>query len=263
MAAKKKVYRQVPADLAESFKRLVPADRLMDMAKKRKEAEAAIVCDEFLKTFAEQVIKNHYKPANPDYAIYDENGRLDLVAIFQVQNKFKYNLSEREGADEMGLEARFVGDLVAAGLVAKKMEVFVQNELHIYASTDIRNLDELIFGKWQEGGWVEATDVEKQAGEKLRRNLMADEGEELYYLTPEEREVAVVEKEKVHVRPGFWERIHQSVETAEQLRALLRIVDPTYFCSHMKYGQSDTPELRNKRLGEEANKLIGLANGKK
>jgi hypothetical protein len=259
MAKAKKVYVPIPENCVEPFTRMVPADRLKYYAEKRKEAEAAILYDELIKIFAAAVLKNHNKPANPNYAYYDESGRLDQTAIFQVQNKFKINLSERQGADDMSLEARFLADFTDAGLTAEVAQKLIDGELHIYASLDIKPLDELIYGKYVEGEWVESTPIMKAAGEKIRRNLIANEGDDLFYLTQEERDESYEEIEKVKVKPGFWARVYQYVTTVDQLVAVLRILDPTHFCSHMHYGVSDDPAKRNSRLGDEGVKLMGIA----
>lgn len=259
MAKAKQDVRIAPEDIRESFVKLIAADRIKNLAEKRKESEEGVVKPELLRMFAEHVWEKHAKPKhNPRYAVADERGRLDTSAIFQVQTRFSFQLSERENQDNLSIEFRLASDLVDyAGLSQEKATLFVENELHTYPGVPV-NIHELIYGKYVEGEWEDANDIAKSAGQKLLGYIMAEAGEELPEpLTDGERDaVKEYEKEMYRLRPGLFERIHLYVDNAEQLYGVLKVLNPTHFCSHCKLGESDTPEDRVTRYADEAVKLV-------
>jgi len=261
MATKKQEIKKLPQRLEPFWRRLIPADRILHIAEERKKSEAGVVYDELLKEFADWLWQKHSKPKhNPRYGVYDDKGRLDQSAIFQVHTIFYTKLSETQ--EEMGLESHFLLELQEAGLTEENARLFVKNEVHIYPRLPL-TLDEFLFGRYEEGEFEESTDIQKSIGRKLQAFLVADEGEEVEYLTAEEKQVVNdLETERFRIRPGIFERLHQYVDSPKMLFNLLKFLKPKNYISNAKYGESMTDVDRSVALGGEAAEMIGLKNGK-
>ena len=105
--------------------------------------------------------------------------------------------------------------------------------------------------KWNE----EASENEKTVGQKLLNFVM---GKSTKPLTEEEKDLAIRMEENCKVKQGFLERIKNYAKSLADVKAILMVIKPVHFVSHIKFAISSTPEEKQVRLLEEAAKLFGV-----
>jgi len=249
---------EIPAVAHRAFVRLVNANAILEVAEARKEAEETIVKETMLEAFAASLFRNGTMPPNPKLTA-DRNGKADMSGIFQVQQRYKINMPDDVDSNT-DIPARLKFALVAAGLDDESADNLITNEIDAEPLVTLRPFGELVNGHYEGQGknrtFVEATEVEKAIGQKLLQYVSGIESEPL---TDEERALVVQVQENVKVKEGFLARLKVYCKTQEQVVAVLKVITPVHFVSHMKYGASDTPEQRQERLKEIADDLIGYA----
>lgn len=243
----------VPSNVLQSFTRLVGAKCVAEIAEARQEVEAEIVKSEMLDAFGETLYKHGAVPANPKLET-SIAGRPDMSGIFQVQNRFKFNLPE--GNED--LTDRLISALQMAGQDKDVAKDMVEKEIDTTPVVTLRPFNELVNGHYEGEGknrtFVDATDKEKTVGQKLLEFVTGTSAEPL---TEEERDIVLVHEENVKAKTGFLQRLKGYCANVDVLKGVLKVVTPTHFISHMKLGISDTPEERQQRLKGIAVELIG------
>jgi hypothetical protein len=246
----------VPDVVLKAFERLVGANAVLEVAEARKEVEAGLVNEEMLDLFAESLFKFGSTPANPKLQT-EHNGRPDMTGIFQVQNRFKFNIPEDVNGDT-DITNRLVFALESVGMGKVDALKLVEGEIDAAPVVTLRPFGELVNGHYEGEGknktFVEASDAEKAVGQKLLEFVTGTSAEPL---TEDERNIAVRIVENIKVKEGFLQRLKGYCATKDVLRGVLKVITPVHFVSHMKLGVSDTPEQRQARLKLIAADLIG------
>jgi hypothetical protein len=245
---------EIPDVARLAFVRLVSANAILEVAEARKEAEETIVKDTMLEAFAASLFRNGTMPPNPKLTA-DRKGKPDMAGIFQVQQRYKINMPDDvDGNSDIPVRLKYA--LVEAGLDVEDADDLVTNEIDAEPLVTLRPFGELVNGHYEGQGknrtFVEATATEKAVGQKLLEFVSGIGGDPL---SDEERALVVQVQENVKVKEGFLARL----KTQDQVVAVLKVITPVHFVSHMKYGISDTPEQRQERLKEIADDLIGYA----
>ena len=241
---------EVPDEALEAFQRLVGAKAVLDVVESRADAEKGIVHEIMLDAFAKTLFDHGTQPVNPRFYI-DKDGRDDMTGVFQVQTRFKVNIPEGdESPDE-----RIVQALVFAGIDKKTARLLVNNEVDAEPVVSLRPFNELVNGHYVGKQFVKATQEEQAAGEKLLAMVM---GQKVKPLTEDERDLVIRKEDKTKIKGGFFERLASYCESSDEVLSILRVITPTHFVSHMKFGVSDTPEERQSRLIDEAADILGV-----
>jgi hypothetical protein len=249
----------VPEVALDAFERLVEANAVLEVAESRKEVEATVVNEIMLDAFAETVFRLGTTPANPKLEVKLGDGRPDLAGIFQVQGRFKINVPETVNDDD-NMEARFLYALREAGLTEEQARKLYENEIDANPIVSLRPFNELVNGHYEGEGktrtFVEATEAEKAAGQKLLQFVL---GQTADPLTDEEKDLVVRQEESIKVKANFLQRLKLYCENATQVKGILKVIQPVHYVSHMKFGISDTPEDRQHRLVAAAANVLGQA----
>lgn len=206
---------------------------------------------------AEHIWEHKDRFKNPKLEIRGENG-VDVNAIYVFQDKYKIAIPIEDGQDS---EETAVRIFTRIGLSRENAEALVENELDMTPITALRPFNELVEGHYGENrSWVDASDVEKEAGRKLLSFVMADEedAEDLEPLTDEEREIVLTKKNRIVVRSGFFSRVASYCEEKEDVLKILGVLKPVCYPKSPKFGVSDTPSRRLERLVEGAAEILGV-----
>lgn len=241
---------EIPNEALDSFKSFAAAKAVFDVVESRMEAEKGIVNDAIFPLFVKTLYEIGKQPTNPKMEVL-ENGKVDMSGIFQVQTRYKIEVPE--GSDPLADRLR-QAILDNTGIPQDKVDQLMENEVDAALVIGIRNFAELMEGHYVGREFVPATEAEQRAGTKVLSLIM---GEDTEPLTDAERELIKVETEKIKVKEGFLERVSLYCENYEQCLALLHILKPVYFPSHLKFAASDTPERRIARLKLAAVDMIG------
>lgn len=253
----------VPANVLESFKRLVGAKTVYEVAESRLEVESELVKEEMLDLFAETVFRNGAVPANPKLQTELNDGRPDMSGIFQVQNRFKVNIPEDvNGNTEIPVRVLFA--LEAVGMATDAAQKLIDAEIDGSPVVRLRPFGELVDGHYEGEGknktFVEASAEEKAVGQKLLEFVTGTASDPL---TEEERAIAVTIEERIKVKEGFMQRLKGYCDSEDVVKGVLKVITPTHFVSHMKLGISDTPEQRQNRLKAIAAEIVGKGEERK
>jgi hypothetical protein len=242
------------AYIQEVFKRWIEASNVFTLVEARKDNMAQEVSDYCVSAISEWMLANKSFPGNPKLELKNDKNEPDISAIFQMQDRYTIKKGEGETTAEM-----IVSSLIDMGVPSEAAEKIVANELTFTSVTGARPLNELLEGHFEDRRFVEATELEKTAGEKIAKFLLCDAiNEEIKPLTDEEREVTIRTTSKIVVKKGFLERIITYANTLDEIKAIFKVITPISFPSHPKFGISDTPPVRSARLVRSAADILGV-----
>ncbi len=240
----------VPRDALISFKRLVGAHSILEVAKSRQDAEESIVNEIMLDSFINSLWLNGFVPTNPKLLV-EKNDRPDMTGIFQVQQRYKVTIDKGDNTPK----DRLIEALQASGLNEENAQRLVENEVDAEPIILLRPFNELVNGHYEQKEFVPATEKEQAVGQKLLNFVM---GNESIPLSDEEKDLVVRREDRFKVKDGFLQRLKTYCNSKAELSGVLHVIVPVHFVSHMKFGISDTPETRQTRLVDEAAKLLGV-----
>jgi hypothetical protein len=225
----------VPVTILPSFERFACAKQICDKAEARMKAEAGIINETLIESFADSLAKLRCKPANPRLTVFKDN-KPDIEGLFQVQEKFYPTADEEcQGTPKI----RLISALVKAGLTTNVAESIVTNEISCEEKEAIRPLSDLKNG----------APVERELGEKLSK-LLKDN------FNADELSLIMKQDAKFEVKDGFFERLALYVGTKEGIMAVLKVLKPTHFLSHLKVGVGESPMGVINRLYAAAKDLL-------
>lgn len=225
----------VPTAILPAFERFAYAKQICDKAEARMKAEEGILKDTLIESFAEGLSKLRCKPANPRLIVYKDS-KPDIEGLFQVQEKFWPQADpECQGTAKI----RLISALVKAGLTTKDADELVTNEISCEEKEAIRPLADLKNG----------APIERQLGERLSK-LLKDN------FTADELSLIMKEDAKYEVKEGFFERLALYIPTKDGIMAVIRVLKPTHFLSHLKVGVGETPQGVVNRLYNAAKDLL-------
>ncbi len=225
----------VPANLLPAFERFVAAKQVTEIAEARMKAEEGVLKETLIDGFAESLSKMKCKPSNPRLTM-PKDGKPDIEGLFQVQSKF-YPQADPEC--EGNAHAKLVSALCKAGLPADMAEKVVGNEVKCADKTTIRPFSDLIDG----------APIEQELAKRLMQLLMDN-------FTDDERKLMLQPVEKYEIKDGFFERLAMYCPSKDQIMACIKVLKPTHFLSHLKFGLSESPQGKLNRLYDYAKELI-------
>lgn len=237
-----------PAAVHKPFYRFIGAKAIAEIVESRVEVEKAAVCEVMLDAYTETLFNTRCQPQNPAIAL-DKDGRPDCKGIFQVKQQYKFNL--KEGNEEV--KERMVASLCEAGMDKGRAENLVKNEVDCTPETALRPFNELVEGHYVDKQFVAASADEKAVAEKLIAFVL---GKPSSPLTPAERDLVLVKRDRIKVKDGFLERVVVYCTTIAELKAVFKVIVPTNFVSHTKFAISDTPEAKNQRMLDEFKLMV-------
>jgi hypothetical protein len=212
-----------------------------------------------LSVMAERLFANKSKPSNPLVILKKEDGKThDHQFQFSLQDRFKkFDLPE----GDVDLREHFVNALSAVGLRPADAEKLVDNELDFSPVPEVKSPKELLEGHFGEKReWIEATDDQKSAGNKLVAFLVWDgTGDAPEPLTPEEQVLVIESRNGVTVRGGFYDRVATYCQNKEQLLGVFKVVKPIFSLGFLKFALNDTETDKTRRKIEAAADILGTA----
>jgi hypothetical protein len=206
--------------------------------------------------FAKLWFNSKNQPQNPTIEIHKKDGQgqkdIDHRAMFILQEKFYPHLELDEDSDPAEVAVK---ELVDMGVDPAKAKEFVENELDFDPEQSLRSFNELTKGHKGDKNWIDATDAEKAAANKL---LMFVLGQDTEPLTDDERDLVVQIKPNCTIKPGIYARLRGYCEKESDLKALISLLNPVYFLTRSKFAVSSTPVERNQRLVEVVAGVLGM-----
>ena len=242
--------------IQNAFKRWIEASNVFTLVESRKDNMAQEVSDYCVGAICEWMQEHKSFPGNPKLELKNEKNEPDISAIFQMQDRYTIKKNDDgETTPEM-----IVSSLIDVGVPSQIAEQIVKEELTFTSITGSRPLNELLEGHFnKERQFVEATDLEKSAGNKLAKFLLCEEiNKDIVPLTDEEREVTIRTTSKIVVKKEFIKRVHMYAKTVDEIKAVFKVITPVSFPSHPKFGINDVPPVRLSRLVRAAADIVGV-----
>lgn len=212
-----------------------------------------------LRYMAEKLFDNKAKPSNPLVVIRKEDNKtVDHQFQFMMNDKFKYRFPDiPEG---VSARSHLIGVFVDLGLEEDDAANLIDNEIDFNPIVGLRSLTELIEGHYgEEREWIDSTDEEKTAGNKLAKMLMWDG--DLFKLpdplTPDEKAIVLNRSSGMQVKAGFYDRVANYVQNVDQLMAIFKVIQPIVYPAYPKFAVSDTETVKTARKIEAAADILG------
>jgi len=216
----------------------------------KKEAKDAV-----MPVFLDKWFEGQSLPQNPALQINNDKGKADHTCMFTLTEKFypQIDLDSDDDPATVALET-----LCDSGMKRENAERFIEAEMDFAPVQGMESFNHLSKGKKRGKEWIEATEAEKAVATKMLKFVL---GHEVEPLTEEERELAVFVEPNVAIKGGVFQRLHTYANTKEDLGAMLDLINPVYYLKAAKFGVSDSPQDRNKRLIGVVADMVGLKMG--
>lgn len=213
-----------------------------------------------LMEMAKQLFKQKTQPSNPLVVIKNDKGVVDHQ--FQVTMNDKFKLRFPDVPEGISAVQHFEEIFVSLGLHPTEAKNLVETELDFNPVTGLVNLNELLEGSYGEKReWIDSTDEQKEAGQKLAALLMWDGNADNVpaALTLEEKMMIIKRSHTVKVRGGFYGRICSYVQNVNQIMAIFSVIQPIIYPVYAKFGINSSEQERTNRKIEAAATILGTA----
>ncbi len=254
----KKVHPLLPLsqDNQETFSRYAQVKQVYDVVEGELKAVKSEVNELLFDAWTDGLWIQKAWPASPAVKVLGPDGRVDAEALFIVQEKFpKLQIPDPDNPEESiveGLTAPALAGDTTQPLSEADARRLVETELDFTPQLSLRSFSDLVDGHYVDRQKIEATPAEKAVGDKLMKFVTQN-------LTDEEQALILVNKPNTVVQKGVLTRLAGYLQSKEQLVLLFQYDVPVNYPKSAKFGVSDTPAERVKRLEATAKELIGAA----
>lgn len=240
----------------------VSAKTVLDVISSRVETAKDHFCSYALEKITEKIYSQGCHPGNPEVLVPGEDGKTDHKFIMVMQDKFKIEVPKEfpEGVNQTEyLKDHYKSLLVETGLSSANANDLVEEEMEIFPVTGIRSISELLDGHYGEKRvWVDSTEEEKAAGQRLAALLVWDGSDPIPEpLTSEDKTLIVRRDTAVTMRSGFYTRVSSYCSSSEQLAGVFSLIKPILFPSYSKFAIEDSETDRVKRKISAAADILG------
>lgn len=249
-------------DSNELAVRWVSAKTVLDVVSSRVETAKEHFCSYALEKITEKIYTQGCHPGNPEVLITRDDGKVDHKFIMVMQDKFKIDVPKSfpDGVNQTEyLKDHYKSLLEQVGISSDNAIDLVEEEMEIFPVTGIRSISELLDGHYGEKRvWIESTDEEKAAGQRLAALLVWDGSEPVPEpLTSEDKTLVVRRDTAVTMRSGFYTRVSNYCTSPEQLAGIFSVIKPILFPSYSKFAIEDSETDRVKRKIAAAADILG------
>jgi hypothetical protein len=225
-----------------------------DVSKARLESTKDELCEYATGVLVERLWENGSKPSNPSVTLVKADGSADHSFLYILQDRFSVQLPECQQGEEVDSAVSVFEGL---GLHPDDARNLVENELDFSPIVGFRPLSELLNGTFGESReFIPASDVEQSAGMKLAALVAWDGNSPVEPLTSAEKAVVVDRSNKVAVKAGFYDRVKCYCRSVDQLKAVLKVIKPSAYPSHLKFAPADSVSEQTQRKIAAASELF-------
>lgn len=252
----------------EKFVAFAATKELFDIFEASKKRQTAEIYSAVFDKYKDALWRSKSQPKNPSIKVEYE-GKLEAEGQFivQVGSKVKIQMPE-VGEDELPEEV-MLSALKSLGVSAKNAERLVEREVSFVPQWSL-NFTDMLHGTIIEGKLEQATDAQISASELLFQviNGQDEDGNDLNPKTRAEMLKNITDegwgliKKNIdrHTKyfpqlvdgANFLDRVCDYADSREELDSVLTMFCPVHFCQRVRFACSDTEEMKNSRLLEEA-----------
>jgi hypothetical protein len=258
---KKKTARptlELPEEVVAQLAEYAPTKVLFDIVSERKERQNAELKQELFGHFLRTYWEKQARPNNPKVQARNDQGKVDSEGILQLKAIFRINMPT-VGEDEDPSEV-MVNALTEVGLEECDARKLVDKELDFTPKWGV-DLTEVM---------TKGDGPAKSAAEKfflLSQGVTEDENGDIELTAQEWGALGEIinsgVKHGVELvdKANFLERACTYCHSLDQLDALFSVIVPQAALSGIKFAVNDSTDDRNKRLIEEAARILGAELG--
>jgi hypothetical protein len=210
----------------------------------RKEALFATLETQLLDDLAEYLYRHGVPQTNVTLEVGGARGLVDLLAAYTITPTFEFGA--KSSTELLDILKMTLGD--------DEGQRFFDTEIEATQVVTLRPITELVFGRHEGKHFIPATPQEEAVAAKLIAFVQRGDATPL---TEAERELLLIRQDQMKVKPGLLGRVAGYCKSADQLKALFRLMIPVSFLSRPKFGVSDTLQERHSRLMRAALDILG------
>lgn len=262
----------LPASTQAKFIKFSCVKEIFDKVEEKKQIQQREVSSEIWERFVDTLWTSKCQPANPNIQA-KAAGKVDATGQFIVSagSKIKIDMPEPDEA-EMPEDALIRG-LVNAGVDSSNAERLVSSEVSFVPNWSL-NFTDLMRGEVREGKINAPTSNQSSAaeilfcainGEDLDGNQISDK-ERLDLLGGISGDGWMALKEAVDRKTSyvpilvdskdFLDRVCRYANTIDELKGILTVFKPVYYCQRVVFAPSDSAESKTSRMVSEAKSIV-------
>lgn len=256
----------------ERFVEFSRTKEIFDIFEERKKQQQKVVSSEIWESFVESLWMSKCQPMNPNIEARLD-GKLEATGQFIVAAGSKIKIDMPETDDDEDPEDALVRGLVNAGVSPSNAENLVDSEVSFVPNWSL-NLTDLMRGEVREGKINAPTPTQSLAakilfcainGEDLRGKKTSDEERiELLSRISADGWIAIktaMDKKTVYVpilenSKDFLDRVCRYADTLDELKGILTVFTPVYYCQRINFAPSDSESSKTNRMVSEAKSVI-------
>ena len=256
----------------EKFVAFAATKELFDIFEASKKRQTADIYSAVFEKYKDALWRSKSQPKNPSIKVEYE-GKLEAEGQFivQVGSKVKVQMPE-VGEDELPEEVMLAA-LKSLGISSENAERLIEREVSFVPQWSL-NFTDMLHGTIIEGKLEQASESQVSASELLFQviNGQDEDGNDLGPKTRVEmlRDITsegwslIKNNIDKHTKyfpqlvdgANFLDRVCDYADSREELDSILTMFCPVHFCQRVRFACSDTEEMKNGRLLEEAKSEI-------
>lgn len=262
----------IPDDTQEKFAEFACTKQIFDLVEEKKKQQQAEVSSDIWERYVDSLWTSKCQPANPNIEARVD-GKLDATGQFIVSAGSKIKIAMFEADEDEQPEDALIRGLVNAGVSPHNAEQLVSSEVSFVPNWSL-NLTDLMRGEVRDGKINAPTPTQASAaeilfcainGEDLDGNDVSDK-ERLELLGNITRDgwmalKDALDKKTVYVpilvdSKDFLDRVCRYASSKDELRSILRVFTPVYYCQRVVFAPKDSEASKTARMVSEAKSIV-------
>lgn len=259
-------------EIEAEFLEFAATKELFDIVEARKKSTSKLLYDKLWNIFKDKIWANRICPKNPAIEVVI-NSVQEAKGIFQVKGGsfFKVNMSPlAEGETPRQV---FVKDLLNAGFSQEAMAVEIFEKEIDTTPVWTLNLTEMMHGRTIDKKFTPSEPHEMDAAKKLFVALQGEQRGRQFDSNTRHALLNSIEdvglealksnllrnvfyKTRLQSPDGFLDRVCGYCANREDLDAILTVITPVYYCSHVKFAPTADAAVKSQRLAAESDQIV-------
>lgn len=269
---------QIDEETQDRFVNFAVTKEIFDIFEESKKEQTDELYSSLFSTWKNTLWKNKSQPITPKIVVKNRAGKVDAEGQFIIQTGSKIKINMPSVGEDESPEEVLVMALVSSGLNPSNAERLVEQEVSFVPQWSL-NFTDLLHGVMEKNKLQPASEVQISASEALFQVINGEDADGKV-LTPKDRVEMLksiteegwgvlktnVEKHTSYFpslvdSANFLDRVCGYCNSSEELDAVLTVFKPVNFCSHVKFGVSDSESDRTQRIQDKAKSVISGKTG--
>jgi hypothetical protein len=264
---------QIDEETQHRFVSFAATKELFDIFEESKKEQTDELYSTLFRTWKSTLWKNKSQPITPKIIAKNELGKVDAEGQFIIQTGSKIKINMPSVGEDESPEEVLTMALVNAGLNQPSAERLVEQEVSFVPQWSL-NFTDLLHGVMEKNKLQPASDLQIGSSEALFQVINGEDADgnplaskdrlDMLKSITEDGWNALkfnVEKHTSYFpslvdSASFLDRVCGYCNSPEELDAVLLVFKPVNFCSHVKFGVSDSSVDREQRMQDKAKAIV-------